>query len=86
MKNLADALKEIHPKLNIYKLYNELRGSVTVNTLYLINNDPEKDIRLSTASLIFDITKNKYGRGLAPWDYTTCQNFSKQEVKFNKKR
>jgi hypothetical protein len=69
MKNLEDALKEIHPTLTIYRLYKDLGGSIGANSLYKIANDPEINMKLSTASLIFDVTKNKYGRGLRPWDY-----------------
>ena len=86
MKNLEQCLKDIDRRMTIYKLYKMLDGSITQASLYAINRDPEINIRLSTASLIFDVTKNKLGRGLRPWDYLmNVQDWSKYEKTFGSK-
>lgn len=83
MKTLQENLFELHPKLTIHRLWKELGGSITERSLYNIVNNPETNIRMSTASLIFDITKNKYGRGLCPWDYLqNVQDWSKFKKTF----
>ena len=82
MKNLEDALKEIDPRLTIYRLYKDLGGSIGANSLYKIARDPEINMKISTVGLIFDVTKNKYGRGLRPWDYLNVQDWSDYKVRF----
>jgi hypothetical protein len=82
MKNLEEALRELHPKLTIYKLHRELGKSIALNSLYLISRDPETNIKLSTANLIFEITKERYGRGLCPWDYLNVLDWRKNEKRF----
>lgn len=86
MKPLQECLFEIDRKLTIHRLWKELKGAITEKSLYTIQNDPSTNIRMSTASLIFDITKNKFGRGLRPWEYLmNIQDWSKNEVKFGKR-
>ena len=82
MKNLEDCLRELNRDFTVYKLWKLLNNSISLGQLYAINNDPELNVRVSTIGMIFDVTKELYGRGIAPWEYLHVQDWSKQEKKF----
>ena len=73
-QRLKKRANEIHFGLSLRGLA-KITG-ISISTLHLINNYPQKEVSMRVVETIYKKTKEHLGTGIKPWEYLNVSDYS----------